>query len=120
MQIDCSRLPITALKRALIPDGGSKCIPITLDFAANASYMLDLQNNQSLGYFDQCQTVWVDNQGNAQILQITIPESQQVLKIPAGVQGYFPVLCPNPIRMQFDSTGGTRQQVTLLNFPVLS
>jgi hypothetical protein len=119
MNINCQNLPVTELQRALVPDGGNKCVPITLDFAANATYNLDMQNFQALSYLNMVQTVWVDNFGNGSILKITIPASQQVLQIPAGVQGYFPVLCPNPVRMQFDSAGGTRQQVILMNFPVI-
>jgi hypothetical protein len=114
-------LSAVSLQRTLgMPEGGPKALPIRLDFSASPSYTLDYSNQTSLGYLDMVQTIWCDNFGNGQILKITIPGSQQVLQIPAGIQGYFAVLCPNPIRMQFDSTGGTVQQVSLLNFPVLT
>ena len=109
------------LERTLsVPPGGPKCLPINLDFAAQTSYDLDYSNQQRLGYLDMCQTLWVDNKSSAVILYITIAGSQQVLQIPAGIQGYFTCLCPNPIKMNFASAGGTVCQVTLLNFPVWS
>jgi len=103
-----------------MPDSGPRCIPIVLDFSAAPSYSLDYSNQANLGMFDAVQTVWVDNYGNAQVLAIYIPLSSQTLQIPAQTQGYFPVLCPNPIRMVFSSTGNTRQQVILCNFPILT
>jgi hypothetical protein len=121
MQIDAKGLTVQALQRTLgMPEGGPKCVAIRLDFSANATYVLDYSNVMNLGYLDMVQTVWVDNFGSGQVLKITIPASQQVLQIPAGAQGYFPVLCPNPVKMQFDSTGATVQQVTLINFPVFA
>jgi hypothetical protein len=97
-----------------------KAVPIKLDFSATGIYTLDYSNMQALTYLDSVQTLWVDNFGNAQILKITIPSTQQVLQIAAGLQRYIPVLCANPVKMIFESTGGTVQQVTLCNFPVFT
>jgi hypothetical protein len=101
-----------------LPQGGPKCLPIRLDFATNAEWVLDYSNQTNLGYLDMCQCLWVDNYGNDSILTITIPNSQQTIRVPAQTQGYFPCLCPNPILMRFQSDGGTVQQVTLTNFPI--
>jgi hypothetical protein len=110
-----------ALQRTLgMPEGGPKALPIRLDFATNPSWFLDYSNQMNMGFLDMVQTLWVDNYGNAQIMTITIPNSQQVLRIPAGAQGYFPCLCPNPVKILFESTGATIQQVTLINFPVFA
>jgi hypothetical protein len=120
-QINAQNLPTTTLQRTLgMPDGGPKCIPITLDFTAFGTYVLDLSNVQTRGYFDMLQTVWVDNFNNAQILKITVPSTQQVLQVPASTQGYFPILCANPIKLQFDSAGAGVgvAQVTLINCPI--
>lgn len=103
-----------------MPEEGPKCIPIPLDFSVATVYTLDYMNFQQLGRFSMLQTVYVDNSLNAAKLNITIPALNQVLKIPAGVQGYFPILCPNPIKLSFDSTGGVLCQVILLNFPILT
>jgi hypothetical protein len=112
--------PGVSLERTLgMPAGGPKAIPITLDFGAQTQYVLDYQNMQSRNFFDMCQTIFVDNSLSATVLSVTIPAVNQALKIPAGVQGYFTVICPNPLKMQFDSAGGVVCQVILLNFPVL-
>jgi hypothetical protein len=119
--INAKELPALGLQRTLgMPPGGPKCIPIRLDFVTSATWNLDYSNEMNLGKLDMVQTLWVDNFGNGQILKITVPGSQQVLQIPAGIQGYFPVLCPNPVRITFESTGATVQQVTLINFPVFA
>ena len=117
--LDVTQLLPTRLERTLgMPAEGPKAIPIPLDFSAFTDYAIDYSNQQKLGFLSMVQTVWVDNSLNAAVLNITIPATQQILKIPAGVQGYFTVLCPNPCKMSFNSTGGVKCQVTLLNFPI--
>ena len=110
-----------ALERTLgIPSEGPRCVPLQLDFTSVTTLELDYGNMQARAFLGMCQTLWVDNSLSAVILRIEIPNTAQVLKIPAGVQGYFTCLCPNPIRMTFISTGGVVCQVTLCNFPVWS
>ncbi len=118
MNINAPNLTCLQLQRDVMPAEGPKAIPINLDFTATTEYDLDYSLQQAQSRFSCVQTIWVDNFGNSAILQIQIPSSQQTLQIPAGVQGYFTVIASNPIRMIFSSTGATRQQVTLLNFPV--
>lgn len=120
VNLGAGKYPALQLQRTLgMPDGGPKIVPITLDFTASPSYFLDFSNQMAMGYLDMVQTLWCDNFVNTAILKITCPMSQQVLQIPAQTQGYFPILCPNPVRLQFDSTGSFVVQVTLLNFPIL-
>ncbi len=114
--------PPIGLERTLgMPNGGPKCLPLKLDWTAQTSYTLDYTNMQQRAFLDMCQTLWVDNYNSAQILTIFIPGSQQTLKIPAGAQGYFTCLCPNPIVMEFSvaATAAVVVQVTLMNFPVI-
>jgi len=113
--------PGNLLERTMgMPPQGPRAVPIALNFADFDTYNLDYSNMQNQGFLSMCQTLWVDNYANGQVMTITIPASQQTLKIPAGVQGYFPVICPNPIKMTFNSTGGVACQVALLNYPVLT
>ncbi len=108
------------LERTLgMPQDGPKCVPIALDFNAFDTYVLDYGQMQQRNFLSMVQTLWVDNFGNAAVLTINVPATQQRLVIPAGVQGYFTIVCPNPIKISFNSTGGTVQQVILLNFPIL-
>ena len=112
--------PTIPLERTLgMPPEGPKCLPVSLDFSISLSYELDYSNMQSRAFLSMVQTLWVDNSLSAQPLDITSPQVGQVLKIPAGIQGYFTVICPNPIRLIFASTGGVLCVVILLNFPVL-
>jgi hypothetical protein len=107
------------LERSLgMPEGGPRCLPITLDFTAAVEIVLDYTNMQQRGFFNMVQSVWIDNSTNAAVLTISSPGSGQELKIPPLKQGYLCILVPNPIVMRFASTGGTVVQVTLLNFPV--
>ena len=115
-----SNSPILLERTLGMPEGGPRCLPLRLDFAAALSYDLDYGAMQQRGFLSMVQTAWVDNSLSATILTITILGTNQVLKIPAGVQGYFPVLVPNPIKMSFASAGGVVCQVILLNFPILS
>lgn len=109
------------LERTLgVPAEGPKCLPLTLDFAAATSYEIDYSNMQSRNFLSMCQTLWCDNSLSAVVLTIFIPGTAQTLKIPAGVQGYFTCLCPNPIHLIFSSAGAVVCQVTLCNFPVWS
>jgi len=109
------------LERTLgVPTEGPKCVPLNLNFAAATSFEIDYSNMQSRAFLGMCQTLWADNSLSATVLTIFIPGTAQTLKIPAGTQGYFTCLCPNPIHMIFSSTGGVVCQVTLCNFPVWS
>lgn len=111
----------TQIERTLgMPLEGPKCIPITLDFSVTTTYNLDYSNMTRRGFLSMLQTVYVDNFASDEILTITVPSVNQVMKIPAGVQGYFPILCPTPIKLQFQSDGGETCQVILLNFPILT
>ncbi len=121
MNIPQQQQKLIQLERTLgVPPGGPKAIALSLDFTATTIYKFDAQNLQARGFINMVQTLWVDNKASATILFIYIPSSAQTLQIPAGVQGYFTCICPNPIYMEFTSAGAALCQVTLLNFPVWS
>lgn len=112
--------PATILQRTLgMPSEGPKCIPITLDFSLAQTYAIDYSNMQQRGFLSMCQSVWVDNSLNAAVLSLIVPGTNQTIKVAAGVQDYFTVLAPNPLKLSFDSTGGVIVQVILCNFPIV-
>jgi hypothetical protein len=118
--IDQRSNPAVPLERTLgMPDGGPKALPLTLDFSASSSYLLDYTNMQQRNFLDMVQTLFVDNSLSSDVLNITSLNIGQVLKIPAGVQGYFTIIVPNPIKIQFDCADAVVCKVILLNFPVL-
>ncbi len=121
MNIPQLQNPAIIMERSLgIPANGPKCLPLTLDFAAQTVYEFDYSNMTQRGFLDMCQTLWCDNSLSAVVLTVYIPGTNQTIKVPAGVQGYFTCLCPNPMIMTFTSTGGVVCQVTLCNFPIWS
>lgn len=113
-------LSLVQLERTLgMPSEGPKCIPITLDFTAQNTYVLDYSNQQARGYIAMIQTIFCDTSTSAVNLVVTSNGSRQVLKIKAGTQGYYPILVPNPINLSFSCPGGPSDvRIQLLNFPV--
>lgn len=107
-----------AVGNATIPGEGPKAIPFQLDFSANPQYVLDLLalfQNKSL---TSVQTLWVDNTLNAQELTITVEGTSQVLTIPPGDQGYYPVLSPKSGRIFAATNGGVLVKLYLVNVPI--
>jgi hypothetical protein len=109
----------TILERTLgMPPEGPKCIPFTLDFSVADTYALDYSNMGQRGFMSMLQTVWVDNSGNGLPTLIIIAATGQSIIVPAATQDYFAVMCPNPIKISFQSAGAVAVPVLLLNFPV--
>lgn len=120
MSTQLAPIPASILERTLgMPPEGPKCIPITLDFSVTDSYALDYSNFGQRGFLSMVQTVWVDNSLNGNTFEIEIPSIGQTVKVPANTQDYFAVMCPNPIKINFNSAGaGVVVKVLLINFPV--
>lgn len=122
MQINSLDCPSVTVARTagIVPPNGPRAVIVDLDFAAAAQYVLDYSNAMRSGQLDMVQTIWVDNYGSSSVLQIDIPTSRQRIVVPVGVQGYFPVICPNPAKLIFSSASGLKLQATLLNYQVWS
>jgi hypothetical protein len=97
---------------------GPLAVRLFLDFGAQPEYVVDLQNLQSTNQFDLCQTIFVDNSAGGSAVNITIPSSGQVIVVKAGAQGYFNVICPNPIKIVFDCSGGSPVTAFLINVAI--
>lgn len=117
--LDCPSVTV-AHTAGIVPPNGPRAVIVDLDFAAAAQYVLDYSNAMRSGQLDMVQTIWVDNYGSSSVLQIDIPTSRQRIVVPVGVQGYFPVICPNPAKLIFSSASGLKLQATLLNYQVWS
>lgn len=109
---------LPAQNQLMVGRKGPLACRLNLDFTLSAEYTLDLQNAQSLNQFDLCQTIFVDNSVGGAAVTITIPQSGQSIVVKAGTQGYFNVICPNPIGMVFDSAGGSRVTIFLINVAI--
>ena len=108
------------LENQLIPSEGPKAIPLLLDFTSTGTYTLSLLLTEQTGFISMVQTIYIDLSNTANSLKVTIKGSGQIIKAAAGTQGYYPVLCPNPVDLQFDSTtpGDNPIPVFLINVPV--
>lgn len=97
---------------------GPMAARLVLDFSASPHYDLDMQNVQSTNQFDLCQTLWIDNADGGSNVTVTIAGSGQRIVAKAGSQGYYNVMCPNPIRMGFDGAGGNPVMVDLIDVAI--
>lgn len=119
MATQLSPTSATILERSLgMPPEGPKCIPFTLDFATTDTFNLDYSNMGQRGFMSMVQTIWCDNSLSGTPVNLICPATNQTIKVPAGVQDYFAIMCPNPIKLQFISAGGVVVQILLINFPV--
>jgi hypothetical protein len=102
-----------------IPDEGPKSIAVLLDFSQGTQFTLDLQNLIQRNFISMIQGIFIDNSANGSTLAVSFGGAGQSIKIAPNRQGYFIVLCPNPVnQIVFTSTGGVAVSVNLLNFPV--
>ncbi len=116
--------PAFKVANMMLPGGGlgdSKCITTTLDFTVNSSIHFDLELEQTQSQIDFVQTLYADNSLNLNALQFVFPGGQ-IVKVPAGAQGYYPI---TPAFGKFECTVSTTVaallsavQIQLLNVPI--
>lgn len=109
-------LGVYPMQNGLTPCEAPKAIPANLNFASNASYLMDLTPLFNNKQFTTLQTIYVDNTLNTSTLTVTINGTNQTILIPAGRGGYFPVLATTPPKVTFASAGAFTVFVALLNF----
>lgn len=96
---------------------GPLALILGMDFSLDTSFDINLQNVQALKQFDLCQAIYVDNSGNAPVFVTIGNPGSPIMKVTArpNTQGWYQVICPNPIVMQFTSSSGAAVNVTLVN-----
>lgn len=80
-----------AMKSALLPAAPAQAAATQYDLTK----LLELGGGN---FLESIQTMYVDNGGNGNALEINFPNSGQNITFPANSQGYINVLCPNPPR----------------------
>lgn len=114
--VDQDKVQILPIQNQLIAGKkGGLAVRLFLDFSAQPEFVVDLQQIQSTARFDLCQTIYVDNADGGSAVIITIPSSGFRVVVKAGEQGFFQVICPNPIKIVFDCAGGNPVTVFLIN-----
>ena len=119
--IEQTKLRNLLLENQQIPSEGPKAQVVLLDFTVNASQTLSLLLTEQTGFISMLQTIFIDMTGIANNLIVTIKGSGQKIFAKAATSGYYPVLCPNPPELQFDSTvtpGQAPIPVFLINAPI--
>lgn len=118
--IDATQLSSLALLDiAKIPKEGPKAIPLVLDFTASDSYLLDYGNQQRLNKITMVQTVFIDASLSDVPVSVSVQGLNQVITAKGRTQGYYPVCCPNPLKLVFTCiTGPAGVIIILLNYPV--
>lgn len=116
-QLNVASIPVY---NAQVPQEGPIAIPLNLDFTANTTYNLDIKTLIDQGFLSMVQTLFLDTTGLTGNLTVTIQGSNQLIIVKPNTQGYYPVICPNPVRMTFTNTGGTQKNFLafILNMPI--
>ena len=103
---------------ALIPAENPKCIPYNIDFSTGANQVINLTLAQQQKQISLVQTIYVDNSLSSAQTEIVCQSSGQVIKVPPGAEGYFPVITSNPPIFNLTNPSGVVVQVYILNVPI--
>lgn len=119
MNINQQQLQFPPIQNQLVVGKkGPLAARLIIDFSTTQSYDLDMQQVQSTNQFDLCQTIFIDNSQGGAAVTVTIGGSGQMIVAKAGTQGYYNVLCPNPIKINFQSGGGAPCTIFLINVAI--
>lgn len=106
---------------AMAPEGGPKFIPLNLDFTNGVTNRdLDFVLDEMLTIMKFIQGVFIDNSEGTQPVFLTIANSQQVIKLQPGWQGYFPIFVPSAARISIQSASDIFLPVIFYNVPLPS
>lgn len=108
---------------AVLPKEGPMVFPVNLDFSlatGAASQTVDLTLQIQQGFVSYVQGFYVDNADNTATLTITIDETGQRFKIPAGRQAYMPAFFSDTAKCVLTTTqaAGLVVPFFLTNVPV--
>ncbi len=96
----------------------SRVISTTLDFRITHSYEISFTEIYQRGLIDKVQTLYVDNKDNTVAIDFLVAITGQRITIPAGYQGFLPVLLGKNINSiyAYSADAGVQVQIQLLNF----
>ena len=103
---------------AVVPPEGPKALPLVLDFTSLTSILVDLTSATAQAKISTVQMIFADNTANSALLTVTVSGAGQVVRIPPGCQGWFPVVATNRPKLTFATVAGVVLQAILLNVPV--
>jgi hypothetical protein len=101
--IDTRNVSVTPISLDVIPDEGSKVIPLAVNWAFLFAGLVNLDSTITthLNFFRQaqllrflrCQSVFVDNSTNGYPVFLTSDETGETIRVNAFTQGMYPLLC---------------------------
>ena len=116
--IEAIKLPVYPVFNSLLPLERSKGIPLLLDFSATSQYKIPSGFLVSHGYFEICQTIWIDTTDATAVFTVTVDRTNQRIQVKPNTQGYYPIVCPNQFGLTFESATTSTVKVILLNMPI--
>lgn len=114
---------LTAMKVAAgyAPRNGPLAMTVPLIFTPTITELaFDLYKEQAANDIEFVQAVFVENQDNANPIEIEFLGTNQILKVPANTQGVYPVFAPNPVSVRCRTTAPADtliMKLILLNMP---
>lgn len=100
------------------PAEGPKIIPVSLNFALQQSFNVDLTLAQQTAQMRSVQAVWYDNSQNATPVTILSQGTQQNLILPGHSQGCLPIFQTVPSKFTVTCTGGAAVLLQFINVPL--
>ena len=101
-----------------VPCEGAKVIPLLLDFSAFTEYDIDLSQLESQSRFSMLQTIFIDLSDTATALVVIVTDVLQQIVANGHTQGYYPILVPNPSKLQIQCLSGQVERLHLINVPI--
>lgn len=110
------------IANVVVPKGGPKTSPLTLDFSNTATIDVDGELVVSSGKIEYLQGVYIDNADNPTAFTLLIGTTNQRVVCPPNSQGYFAIMAPSPPKMTASTTQAANRFVPLFfyNVPIQS
>lgn len=108
----------TTTLNALVPPEGPKSIFIAIDFTGAVSAQIDFTLATMSAKITAIQSLWFDNTNNSESVEIDVQGTGQVITVPAGAQGTFPVIASNRPKFILTSSGNVIVRTCWLNVPL--
>lgn len=110
----------TTTLNALVPPEGPKSIYIAIDFTVASTAQIDFTLATMGAKITAIQSLWFDNSNNSESVEIDVQGTGQVITVPAGAQGTFPVIAANRPKFVLSSPGNVIVKTCWLNVPLPS
>lgn len=109
------------IANVIVPQGGPKAVPASLDFSNVGSIDIDGQSIIDAHAIEFIQAVYIDNSLNAVPFSLT-SNTTQTITIAANSQGVYPIFVQNPPKMTAvcAQANGRKVPLIFLNVPVMA